>query len=578
MRIHLSDIRSRGLFSRQSLQWALYLVFVFVVFALLEYPNAIKSFDDYFYSFHFRYPPVYFNGGDSDCPLTSWSQLLDSQVNHYFSNNGRFIVHSLSQIFVNFWGYDMLCVAVGLLSLLTIGLLTRLAMQGRPTTIWERLLMILVFLLVSPWIFLNNTWSGAATFTLCYTIPTVGWLYAVYLFRHYNSAGRVEAGPCQLAGIALLGIVIGSLHEGYSVSYGLVMGIYCLRHLKRLPLRSWLLIGGLFVGSLIVIASPGIHHRAGEFNMTIRLWVMVRNLYELSYVFIPVVTALLLTAVAWLNKKWRPAVTDALRCSRLVVWAGVVEYLFTMFMSDMGPDTRAFTPTGIAIILYVGALAINVINIERSKVSVVFTAGLVLVISAITLTAFHYGVINRERYLSYEAQYRESPEGRIVIPRDNNGYSSPWTSGFTQFGVVPPVPWNPKFCFGACPMGFYYDKIEPVFRPDIDFDDLEQYRVSAQGDSIVAYASPGEWWIVIKGLPRAKKYEAYATSYRYHSPIKRLWKWIYPDDIPPIFLDSSCYNHNGENYVIVSRKFNIDIDEINVTRDSVELVRLAVPE
>lgn len=188
--------------------------------------------------------------------LTSWSQLIDSQVNHYFSNNGRFIIHSMSQIFINFWGYDMLCVAVGLLSMLAIGLLTRLAEPHRATTIWERMLMILVFLLVSPWIFLNNTWSGAATFTLCYTIPTVGWLYAVYLFERYNSAGRVDAGGWQLVGIALLGLITGSLHEGYSISYGLVMGIYCLRHLKRIPLRTWVLTGGLFVGSLIVIASP----------------------------------------------------------------------------------------------------------------------------------------------------------------------------------------------------------------------------------------------------------------------------------------------------------------------------------
>lgn len=75
-----------------------------------------------------------------------------------------------------------------------------------------------------------------------------------------------------------------------------------------------------------------------------------------------------------------------------------------------------------------------------------------------------------------------------------------------------------------------------------------------------------------------KKYETYATSYRYHSPIKQLWKWIYPDGMPPIFLESSCYNHDGENYIIVSRRFNIDIDEIMVTRDSAKLVRLAVPE
>lgn len=53
-------------------------------------------------------------------------------------------------------------------------------------------------------------------------------------------------------------------------------------------------------------------------------------------------------------------------------------------------------------------------------------------------------------------------------------------------------------------MSLYYSKDEPVFRPDIDFDNLEQYRVTAPDDSIAAYASGGEWWIVVKGLPWAK--------------------------------------------------------------------------
>lgn len=566
-----------GMIRRHHGTMILYSLFVMVVFAMLEYPNALKAFDDYFYSFHFSYPPVNFNGGDYDVPLTSWSQLIDSQVNHYFSNNGRFIVHSASQMFINFLGYDMLCLAVALLSLLAIELLTRLAVPSARITIWQRLVMVLVFLLISPWIFLNNTWSGAATFTLCYTIPTVGWLYAIYLLRRFGSGAARHRGALLYAALFLLGIAIGSLHEGYSVCFGSAVAIFCIRRLRRLDARTWWLVAGLFLGSLIVVFSPGIHHRAGEFDAMIRFWVMVRNVYESSHVLFPAGLAVLLSCVACCISRWRSALKEAWHCSRLVMTAGVIEYIFVIWVTDMGPDTRAFTPFGIALILYVGSLIIGVIDVEWKKLPRIFTATLVVVISAITVTAFHYGVINRHIYQQREAQYRNSRDGLIVIPREGNGYRSPWTSGFSLFGVVAPSPWNPKFVFGNQAIACYYDKHEPWYLPAVDLDNLEPYRIDSGNDSLRVYAPEGEWWVIVRGLPRGK-YEAKATAYRYASPVKRLWKWIYPDDVPSVPLFSTSFTHDGGHYLVISRCFSSRINEIGVYRGGEESLRVAVPE
>ena len=219
--------------------------------------------DDYLYSFYLT--PVaaksFFEGTSIgfEQKISSFTDVIFSQYNHYFYVNGRTIPHILEQSFAGLWGED----CFNLINTFFFLLLNMLVIwiSGKRNLnkfgYWVVAVFFIWFLLPCP-VDLFLLMSGA----LNYTWSAVFCLFFLLVYNKVRQVERVNWGVAFL--LFLLGVISGWTHESLVVGIsGALFIIYCVQYNKRRPKSpEVILVVGFWLGTVLLCLSPAARGRA----------------------------------------------------------------------------------------------------------------------------------------------------------------------------------------------------------------------------------------------------------------------------------------------------------------------------
>lgn len=219
--------------------------------------------DDYLYSFYLT--PVaaksFFEGASIgfEQKISSFTDVVFSQYNHYFYVNGRTIPHILEQSFAGLWGENCFNL-INVFAFLLLNMLVIWISGKRNLTkfgYWVAAVFFIWFLLPCP-VDLFLLMSGA----LNYTWSAVLCLAFLLVYTKVRQMERVNWGVAFL--LFLLGVISGWTHESLVIGIsGALFIIYCVQYNKRKPKSPEIaLVAGFWLGTLLLCLSPAARGRA----------------------------------------------------------------------------------------------------------------------------------------------------------------------------------------------------------------------------------------------------------------------------------------------------------------------------
>ena len=277
--------------------------YVYVMLAILVIGIAFfvlnvltpEYLDDFVYKFMFSK-----DGVDMNHPINNVGQILLSQYNHYFAWNGRFVVHSIVQLFTGLLGKDLFNLINTIVFILFSCTLAHL--QGglkasnfcfgcacifllfpsfRDTVIWQDGSV-------------NYLWS--AFFVLLFLLIIQKWE------ESFHTTGMILL-------ISLYGLLVGATQEGITFPLVLSLWIYVVVYWRSLRYHSFLFPLLFFtLGSFFCAFSPATLSR-GEISENIEFGVIISKLINGSLLLLKLrafYVLLVLFVFFWLKKgrKW----------------------------------------------------------------------------------------------------------------------------------------------------------------------------------------------------------------------------------------------------------------------------------
>lgn len=329
--------------------------------------------------------------------VDNFQEALVSQCNHYKVMNGRFVVHYMTQCFCGFIGKDVfnyINAIIYILFLLTGIYFTRAFSFSRSifviTGLWllPPVQWILSFDVVFP---INYLWSA----TICMAF--------LVLLHHFSENRSPSLGTNLL--LLLFGIICGNFHEGYSLLISGALFFYAVTHLRNINNSEWCLIIGMWIGTLIVIGSPGIWNRAAGASAESAKEALVRKLDILRYskrLYILIILSII--SYFWLGKE---KITNFIKKNQIEFTIVVLGLLF-LFLLPYYSQRMGFPMELFAVLLSLKLL----LQYKVSKsLRCVTTIILPLLLVTHLLFTIKYAKLVGEEYSSMINEYQHSKEG-----------------------------------------------------------------------------------------------------------------------------------------------------------------------
>lgn len=213
----------------------------------------------YFYSFTDTADGSYFNF-KAVKPVTCFSDICHSLVNHYNHVNGRIPVHAAQYFFSAIASPRFIYPLNALILVALIAAFVRLTTRvpSSRTNPWTWLLATAMFLYLFPapsrlWYSLN--------LSVNYLWPSLATVAMLLVWRRATLGAGFNSVAVKAA-IVVAALLAGWSNEGFSLPLCGAMVITVIAAPRRLLGKTWWFILPLGIGCLMLIASPGNWHRA----------------------------------------------------------------------------------------------------------------------------------------------------------------------------------------------------------------------------------------------------------------------------------------------------------------------------
>ena len=181
--------------------------------------------------------------------ISTISDVIKSQINHYFFGNGRVFVHAVEQLFSGVIGIKTFYLLNTFLFLGTISLFVNILLDPKKYGSWIFSIIIFLYLFSTE----SKLWFSI-NLAPNYLIPTFLLLSVVRVWEYLQTSSKIK--PIYLCAIPLLGFILGWSHEAFSIPLSGTFFIYLLFNFKKVRKNVWLLIIPLWIGTLGLILSP----------------------------------------------------------------------------------------------------------------------------------------------------------------------------------------------------------------------------------------------------------------------------------------------------------------------------------
>jgi hypothetical protein len=211
------------------------------------YTNIV--IDDFVYKHIFTSNP-----SQEGIRVKSISDIVESQYNHYFIQNGRLVVNGLAQLFLipenKLWFNIVNTLLFGILQILIIKR-SNIDNNKVNTYLYSLLVLFIWFLVPAP----NHTllWLDGS---INYLWATILVLLFLHFFDKINS-NSVEIKYIYIPLLLLFGFIAGFTHEVLTVGVSGALCIEGLKNLKKYKLATFVLVFAFFVGTFLMVVAPG---------------------------------------------------------------------------------------------------------------------------------------------------------------------------------------------------------------------------------------------------------------------------------------------------------------------------------
>lgn len=219
-----------------------------------------------------------------DGEIKTVKDVVDSQINHYQYANGRIVPHTLEQLFTGVWGLGAFYVINTIIFLLLVNFCVKDYMTKSKYLSWLVALIALLYLFPYP----SKLWFSV-NLAPNYLLPAFLTTYFLYLWQS-TKKDRVSL-------FVIVGIILGCTNEAFAIPLSGAMLIYYLLHFKMIKTKKFVLTASLWVGTIIMMLSPGnitrfMRSNTGESNVVdtilhaCKLFIDLKVLWVLLAIFI----------------------------------------------------------------------------------------------------------------------------------------------------------------------------------------------------------------------------------------------------------------------------------------------------
>ena len=369
-----------------------------IVFFYMYYCNYhIPLFaDDYDYSFNWS------NGN----LLSSFKDVIDSQIYHYQHWAGRIVGISLTQLFL-FIGKDVF----NLLNAFMFIILTLLIYwhaEGEFTLKFqpEKLILIIglawlgiwTFGEVLLWLCGSCVYLWPMVFILIFLLPYRIKLANSFAFSNYNSS-------LKNIGMSIVGLIAGCTNENTALSMLLAATLVVYYSYKSKQLESWMVCGliSAYLGYLILILAPGNYQRinqSGHISALFQIYHTLSSMLRITLHQLPLWVFILLLYRRMIQhigigglKKLTDKFQDEVKIGCFFIALSVVNNL-VMLASPQFPPRAGF---GSTIFLLIGAMTF--VKFPWVKEFIFQKKGKMLIAATITLIIIPMAVCTLKDYM-----------------------------------------------------------------------------------------------------------------------------------------------------------------------------------
>jgi Family of unknown function (DUF6056) len=292
----------------------------------IQYQFNLFLDDDYLYAL--------FTG--TDRPIASISDALHSQAIEYMEHNGRFVIHTIVNMFCGVWGVTLFGVFNTLMFVVFFWFTFKLALNNLKEMYLKGFLFVLFL-----WLFIpvqGVTFLGNIAFSVNYLWASV----ATFGFLLMHQKTSIEIGHWwQSIFLLVFGVFIGSLQESFSVGIAGSLFIYYYFHRKELRGKKLFLVLGYLLGALIIVGAPGNFNRmegeqTGVWDSGLKMLVLIKwSHFRNMFFHIPILVILLGTIILMFLRN-KPFALQFIRKNQLYLVAILINLLFSLLIAYKG--------------------------------------------------------------------------------------------------------------------------------------------------------------------------------------------------------------------------------------------------
>ena len=337
--------------------------------------------------------------------ITSFDQVIPSQVAHYHVQNGRIPAHFLCQLFIPFWGQTVFSICNALVYVLWLFLLARLC-NIRYNDWWMMALLSCLLILGLRTKFTPTCQIG---FPWMFTLVTAFLL----VFKEFGDTRSPGRSLWHLLWAVPLSFLAGWSNEALVIGVGAALGIYVLWHIKALRLSQWMVLAAFVSGAALLCFSPASVGRVGESHANSDLLPpIVLSLAKLAFYLRA--TYLMFALVLYLLLVKKISARELVDSAGYwwIVWA--VMLVFNLLIGVYG-NRQLFGAEFAAIIITVkyGQAFLFPESREKGKAGTLVLGALVLYVVVVGIGNTRFLKHHWKIYRTIDAAYKDSPDGRV---------------------------------------------------------------------------------------------------------------------------------------------------------------------
>ena len=232
--------------SKRTINWKVLIIpFILAVLVFAFSQSALWLGDEVTYNYSFK----------DGSQITSLTDVIPSQIEHYKTINGRTVAHTLCQIYIPFLGKTTFAVSNALVWVALLLLMANLLSIKYDD--WK------MMALLACMIFLGFRTKYTPTCQIGYP-----WMFALVVafmivLRNFSTQRQNPWKGYNLFWAAPFALIAGWSQEALVIGVGAALGVYVLLNIKKVALPQWILLVCFAAGVILVCMSPANLERSG---------------------------------------------------------------------------------------------------------------------------------------------------------------------------------------------------------------------------------------------------------------------------------------------------------------------------